>query len=228
MMRADLMAGDPRRHHHHPGRAHEGQGWHGARTFGAAHVGDAGDHRFGAARTVAGVPVLVQGGQVARGDDRPDEARPRPAHAADLGRWPAVAARIITPSHCRIGPTTICDERRSLQPTTLKIPREVAEAVLAHRPPASSASITGTNSGREARGAERMGGAPRVHRQPGACRARQDRQDAAAMIRVRPNRQRGLCQRWARLPVARLANPFKTGPWRGIAALNSMLSKKKN
>ena len=69
----------------------------------------AGGHRIAAAHQERAVPVLHQRGQASIGDDRPDQGRSGPAHAADLeGDWPAVAARIITPSICRDGSTTIC------------------------------------------------------------------------------------------------------------------------
>ena len=66
---------------------------------------------------IASVPRIKNGpflfsherGQAATGDDRPDQGRSGPAHAADLeGDSPAVAARIIRPSICRDGSTTIC------------------------------------------------------------------------------------------------------------------------
>ena len=122
------------------------------------------------------------------------------------------------------------DLRRTVRSglSALRVPHNVAEAILAHRPP----GIVGTydlhqylDEKREAleAWAQRIASIvnPSLPRPPRSSSCRGGGDD-----RLRPNRQRGLCQRWARLPVARLANPFKTGPWRGIAALNSMLSKK--
>ena len=177
--RAAVVAGGSGRRHHHPGGADEGQGWQGARTSGAVVVGGAGGHRIAAAHQGRDVPVLLQRGQATAGDDRPDQARSGPAHAADARRrWPAVAARIITPSRCRIGPTTICaapfapDCRRFASRTTSPKP------CLRTGRPASSAPMTLHEYLDEKREAlEAMGAADRVHRQPG-CRARQGRQAA--------------------------------------------------
>ena len=47
--RAAIVAGGLRRHHHRPAGAHEGQGWQGGRTSGAAVVGGARGHRIAAA-----------------------------------------------------------------------------------------------------------------------------------------------------------------------------------
>ena len=79
-----VVAGSPRRHHHHPGGADEGQEWQGARTSGAVVVGGAGGHRVAAALSRAGRTCSrFKRGQAASGDDRPDQARSGPAHAAD-------------------------------------------------------------------------------------------------------------------------------------------------
>ena len=67
------------------------------------------------------------------------------------------------------------DLRRTVRSglSELRVPHDVAEAVLAHRPP----GIVGTYDiheyrGREARGAGGMGAADRVHRQPAAAPAK--------------------------------------------------------
>ena len=118
-----------------PASRMKGRERQGARTSGAGVGGGAGGHRIAAALKNGPYLFSLQRGQAAVDDDQPDQARPRPAHAADAqGDGPPSRRRS---SRRHAAEWTNHDLRRVVRSglSALRIPHNVAEAVLAHRPP---------------------------------------------------------------------------------------------
>ncbi len=181
---AAIVAGGSRRHHRHPAGAHEGQGRQGGRTSGADHGGDTGGHRIAAAHRggkylfslSAGKRPLAMTGPIKADLDR-----------RMLRTLKALARRRGEDHHAVTLPQWVNhDLRRTVRSglSALRVPHNVAEAVLAHR----QGGIAGTYDLHEyqdekARGvgawAQRI--ASIVNPEPSARQGRQAA-EAAAMI----------------------------------------------
>ena len=118
-----------------PAERMKGQGGQGGRTSGAVVVGDAGGHRVAAAhqgrasscsRLAAGKRPLSMTGPIKADLDK------RMLRTLQ-GDGPPSRRGSSQPSSCRGGSTTICAARSAPVCRHLRVPHNVAEAVLAHR-----------------------------------------------------------------------------------------------